>query len=140
MDKTKWGDGPWQNEPDLKEWMHNGIKCLARRHPTSGHWCGYIALLPNHPWAKVERYYDINADVHGDITYKEMEHPDTGADSQDYWFGFDCAHAGDYIPALYHNFRTAEKETYKTLEYVESQTNALADQANTAQLSAKELV
>lgn len=31
IDKTAWGDGPWLNEPDKKQWqdVETGLPCLA---------------------------------------------------------------------------------------------------------------
>lgn len=29
VDKSSWGDGPWQQEPDRAEWTHRGLPCLA---------------------------------------------------------------------------------------------------------------
>ena len=50
IDKTKWGDGPWQNEPDRVQWTHRGFLCLLDRHQTWGSWNGYVAVEPGHPW------------------------------------------------------------------------------------------
>lgn len=51
IDKTAWGDGPWQDEPDKKQWRDEatGLPCLAVRGP-GGHWCGYVGVGPSHPW------------------------------------------------------------------------------------------
>lgn len=49
IDKSKWGKGPWQKEPDRMEWEHKGLPCLIVRGPV-GAWCGYVAVPPSHPW------------------------------------------------------------------------------------------
>jgi hypothetical protein len=51
LDKSTWGDGPWQREPDKKQWQdaETGLPCLAVRGP-GGHWCGYVGVSPEHPW------------------------------------------------------------------------------------------
>lgn len=48
IDKSTWGEGPWQHEPDRAEWEHAGLPCLALRN-RSGAWCGYAAVPPGHP-------------------------------------------------------------------------------------------
>ncbi len=53
-----------------------------------GHRCGYILIPEGHPWHGMD-YYDIQASVHGGLTYKQKD-----ADGK-MWLGFDCAHIGD---------------------------------------------
>lgn len=48
IDKSLWGPGPWQDEPDRVEWGHGGLPCLALRNH-HGNWCGYAAVAPGHP-------------------------------------------------------------------------------------------
>jgi hypothetical protein len=134
IDKSEWGDGPWQGEPDRVEWSHAGLKCLLRRHQSSGHWCGYVAVEAEHPLHQVgysqespaldalleqlkqrpmneiEQTFarmigvlcgNISAtpemvlEAHGGITFADVWE---GEDPHLWWFGFDCAHAGDYTP------------------------------------------
>lgn len=47
-DKSDWGDGPWQGEPDRVEWRLLGFKCLILRGPM-GTLCGYVGVPPGHP-------------------------------------------------------------------------------------------
>lgn len=85
-------------------------------------------------------------DVHGGLTYAgrcagEICHtPAPGEPDKVYWFGFDCAHAGDRMPAseaymakhLYgpkgETRPIFEFETYKDLAYVQAEVEALARQ------------
>src|SRR5690349_15430772 len=68
IEKTAWGEGPWQQEPDRAEWEHAGLPCLAIRHPFFGHWCGYVGVPPSHAYYGKET--DIpQVDVHGGLTY-----------------------------------------------------------------------
>lgn len=46
-DKKSWGPGPWQMEPDRKEWRYKGLPCLALRGPV-GAWCGYVGVSEGH--------------------------------------------------------------------------------------------
>ena len=48
-DKTTWGPGPWQQEPDKAQWKDEatGLPCLIVRNH-SGAWCGYVGLSEGH--------------------------------------------------------------------------------------------
>jgi hypothetical protein len=43
IDKSAWGQGPWQDEPDALDWRdeRTGFACAMRRHPMNGTWCGH---------------------------------------------------------------------------------------------------
>lgn len=105
-DKTTWGDGPWQQEPDRKEWKDaaTGLSCLAHRNMRGGNWCGYVAVPPGHP-AHGKNYDDVEVDVHGGLTYGAAcrghicHVPQPGEPDDVWWLGFDCAHAWDIRPA-----------------------------------------
>jgi hypothetical protein len=176
LDKSKWGNGPWQNEPDKKQWLDEttGYPCMIRRGP-SGAWCGYVGIDKNHKWFEAPySHCDVEdtVDVHGGVTFAgkcmvEMG-TETGIchvveeneDDNIWWFGFDCAHGMDYMPALrseilevrQHLEQTNAKEalealsqaanyvedplgfgeTYKNIEYVTQQTLNLAQQLRSA--------
>lgn len=51
VDKSGWGEGPWQDEPDKEQWQDEatGLACLIVRHSTSGHLCGYVGVDDSHP-------------------------------------------------------------------------------------------
>ncbi len=51
IDKSAWGDGLWQNEPDAVSWVdgRSGLNCAMMRHPLFGSWLGYVAVEPGHP-------------------------------------------------------------------------------------------
>lgn len=38
--------GPWDNEPDELDWTdeRTGYECRIKRHPSSGHLCGYVRI------------------------------------------------------------------------------------------------
>jgi hypothetical protein len=147
VDKSDWGAGPWQHEPDRLEWEHAGLPCLATRGPC-GHWCGYAAVLPGHPFHG-KSYDDPNVVVHGGLTYADKcggsvcHVPKPGEPDDVWWFGFDCAHSGDYAPMLGRYRNRGQKsydhaaavaaddwniEQYRTLDYVRAQASALAEQ------------
>lgn len=152
IDKTEWGPGPWNTEPDKTQWVDEptGLDCLAVRNPHMGNWCGYVGLPPEHPWHG-KTYDDLDIDVHGGLTYSEAcdenateEHgichvPDPGRPDDVWWLGFDCGHAHDTMPGL----RARERAlglpemppmpgppgpTYKPLAYVQAECASLARQ------------
>lgn len=51
VDKSGWSDGPWQSEPDKRQWQdeETGLPCLIVRGP-AGALCGYVGVSPEHPW------------------------------------------------------------------------------------------
>lgn len=150
-DKSTWGEGPWQQEPDILEWKEHGFHCMIKRAPT-GALCGYVAVEKGHPifglnYYKSDFYIEdvlsgeavseallqkqINEiNVHGGLTYagKWEEESDL------YWFGFDCSHAWDFIPK-YDEISELEKDTewgakkeYCNIAYVKASCNSLAEQ------------
>lgn len=69
VDKSEWGDGPWQQEPDKKQWQDKatGLPCLIVRGP-SGALCGYVGVSRRHP-AYGKSYDDVDVRVHGGLTF-----------------------------------------------------------------------
>jgi hypothetical protein len=51
IDKSTWGDGPWQQEPDKLQWIDpaTGLDCLMVRNHF-GNWCGYVGVADGHPF------------------------------------------------------------------------------------------
>jgi hypothetical protein len=51
IDKSSWDRGPWDKEPDKKQWQDEStsLPCLAVRHDRYGHWCGYVGVHVGHP-------------------------------------------------------------------------------------------
>lgn len=65
--------------------------------------CGYVILPENHPYTGIDLYDDddkntlYKLDVHGGVTFTDYVE-DGYEHAGDYVIGFDCAHAGDYVP------------------------------------------
>lgn len=59
QERSRWGRGAWDAEPDRREWRHEGMPCLLIRN-RQGAWCGYVALGPGHPW-RTESDPDVRA-------------------------------------------------------------------------------
>ena len=201
IDKTGWGQGPWQDEPDKKQWQDNdtGLACLIVRGPVGG-LCGYVGVSEGHPWfgrdyseALTEGGDDWGSDspegrteVHGGLTFsgrcadhsqeqwekfiaaKEANEkqaatypegdsaewlrkwagcfdnyeawvarshqtvichiPALGDPDNVWWFGFDCAHAGDLCPKMTRYGRHPDDDRYRDIGYVEAECAKLAMQ------------
>ena len=157
-DRSRWGSGQWDHEPDKIQWLDEATKlpCLALRN-RMGSWCGYVGVPPGHPLygQDYDAAYEIatkmncNIDVHGGLTFadkcqeEDKEHgichvvePDE--DDDIWWLGFDCAHGGDLVPSM--RFLESkmgfppflvdkqEYEKYRDTEYVIGETTKLARQ------------
>jgi hypothetical protein len=140
VDKSTWGPGEWQDEPDKRQWqdLTTGLACLAVRNEHGGNWCGYVGLPPGHPLHGKD-YGDADVEVHGGLTFADTCHkdeddpsryvchlPEPGEPEKVWWFGFDCHHHMDFAPA-YAGAR-GSGETYKALGYVERECTELARQ------------
>ena len=129
MGNLNLGPGPWTDEPDNGTFEAHGVVCTIKRHPTLGHLCGYVDVPGGHPWWG-KSYEDIaDAEVHGGLTYSDVEPNGT------YRFGFDCAHSGDISPGLnrYGSPRSYEiGGVYRAWSYVEAEVRNLARQAREA--------
>lgn len=55
VDKSTWGEGEWQNEPDKKQWRDEatGLPCLIVRGWATGTLCGYVGIPTTHPLYEV---------------------------------------------------------------------------------------
>jgi len=155
FDKSTWGDGPWQSEPDRIEFEHAGLPCLMLRARNGG-WCGYAAVPPSHPWHRKDYssclsdppcgddafcYEDTPAGrvtVHGGLTYADAcqghicHVPKPGEPDNVWWFGFDCAHSGDVSPAYDSMWRgtslESREDSYRDVLYVRAEVERLAEQ------------
>lgn len=154
-DKKQWAD------------PETGYPCLIVRGPV-GALCGYVGVAPGHPAYGLSYDFSpygedgerkplppiqeaINAiEVHGGMTFAGgCQHnedpaqgichvPAAGEPDHVWWFGFDCAHAGDYSPGMDridHPVLGLGKPTgwggvitYRDQAYVEGQVAALAKQ------------
>ena len=126
--------GPWDNEPDAKDWEHSGYNCAIRRND-SGSWCGYVEV----PKTSIlfgkneEEVYEFNFEIHGGLTY-------VGSWSEDgWWLGFDCAHYKDLIPIMRkYSDVVFEGFIYRDIDYAISETNSLAEQIAKIDLKVEE--
>lgn len=115
IDKSQWGEGAWQHEPDKKQWLDQETKypCLIVRSPVSGSLCGYVGVPESHPsHGKKTAQLENDYEAHGGITFAgECQKVPEGLESigvchvsnnneKIWWVGFDTAHAFDYMPKI----------------------------------------
>lgn len=116
---------PWLSEPD--EW---DAECVhAHRHGTTGTWVGYVGVGKQHPLYGVGymRVALEGGGVHGGLTYSGEAYWET-QQSDLWWFGFDCAHSGDYLPAIRFAEFNDNDSDYRTLAFVQQECLRLAQQ------------
>jgi hypothetical protein len=119
--------------------------CAVVQVGEARHRCGYVRVPPNHPAYK-QNYDDVAVDVHGGLTFSDLEPCTEHPDGQGWWLGFDCVHAGDamYDPnppadiseetkrfiAMHQKVFQAvfRSDHYWTQEEVERETERLAEQ------------
>lgn len=142
--RSEWGPGPWQQEPDYLHWVdqETGYDCLIVRNPV-GALCGYVGLKPSH------RFYEVNynslsaLDVHGGLTYSnycwgDICHKTDHEGPKVWWLGFDCSHAFDLSPATEALGASSKikqihaafgyDQAYRDIDYVKSEIKKLARQ------------
>lgn len=150
IDKSTWGEGPWQSEPDKLQWTtKSGLPGLVVRGP-AGALCGYAGVTQDHPAYGAD--YDALSDeitVHGGLTFASFCHqgpgpeatsvchvPAEGEPDNVWWLGFDCAHSGDLCPAINALLRKSPtgryllqaSQVYRSLSYVKAHVEHLAAQ------------
>lgn len=132
--------GPWQDEPDKLVWIDadTDLDCMIVRG-RAGALCGYVGVPPEHPSHGNNYWHDEggpSVDVHGGLTYADLcsdivcHVPEHGRPGDVWWFGFDCAHAYDFIPALtkYRLPTELPDDVYKDIAYVKAEVTSLAKQ------------
>jgi hypothetical protein len=153
VDKSDWGPGPWQDEPDKRQWLdeNTGYPCLIVRNAL-GALCGYVGVPAGHP-AYGHPYDEYDGDgpclgnlaIHGGLTFsgfcaqgpKESSichEVEPGEDDHVNWFGFDCNHAGDLAPKTFKQpledweLKLFHGQVYRDFDYVTAEVTRLAEQ------------
>lgn len=140
-DKSAWGPGAWQDEPDRFEFKAHGFPCILHRNH-QGAWCGYVGLPPGHKFHGKD-YDDTNVSVHGGLTYAKkcdghVCHVAAPGEPEDvWWLGFDCHHAFDHGPAMEARLRELRdyplsNNHYWTMAEARQETESLAAQLRSA--------
>jgi hypothetical protein len=86
-----------------KDWVTaSGLRAMVLMHDALGHRCGYVGIPDSHPLHGVSYLHkhaslgmkpEEKFDVHGGLTFSGTLK--SGNDPRLWWYGFDCAHAGD---------------------------------------------
>lgn len=144
VDRSEWGEGPWDDEPDKISWTdeETALPCLLVRNEM-GAWCGYVAVEPEHPLYEAS-YWDQSLYAHGGLTFSDFcqegpeSHaichiPEPGRPDRVWWFGFDSCHAHDLVPSMMHLWRqlgyTSRVHTsYRSAAYMRAECERLAQQ------------
>ena len=104
VDKTDWGPGEWQNEPDREDFIAHGFACFVKRREQHGHWCGYVGVPREHPLYGKEYSNMRTLQVHGGVDYTGRCSPPIchvapeGMPEDVWWIGFDSGHTWDHSP------------------------------------------
>lgn len=127
VDKTGWGEGPWNDEPDKLQWPDKAteLPCLIVRNH-GGALCGYVGIDKDHPLSGAE-YEEPDVEVHGGLTYADYCVEDNkehgichvaapGEPEPLYWLGFDCGHAFDLHPVMEMRHRDLAAEAQKRID------------------------
>lgn len=147
-DKSTWGEGIWQREPDKVQWVDEatGLDCLLHRNHM-GAWCGYVGVAEGNPHF-MKPYADVDANVHGGLTFADFCQPHDDATGEGichvayegrpervWWLGFDCGHAFDLAPGmraqlreLGHTSMHRVREVYRDIYFATSEVTQLAQQ------------
>ncbi len=117
--KSKFGAGPWCEEPDRIEWRAHGLPCLMFRNPKYGHWCGYVGVPPEHLLhAKTNaRFQSVEVDYAEHCAGSICHVPEPGEPNHIFWFGFSCSHYEDLSPGLHITIAELPDELLETLTY-----------------------
>lgn len=102
---------------------HAGFEWLVVINPKKGFHCGYVRVLPGHPWHGQDES-QIQTDVHGGLTFCAYDTPCSKSGADDgYWVGFDCGHSQDLADF---------GGTAKPVSYLERECQKLCEQAAAA--------
>ena len=147
QDKSTWGPGPWQDEPDKVQWRDEatGLPCLIVRN-RMGAWCGYAGVSNGHPLFGESGDEIHSLDCHGGVTFTGHCQPEAetdgichlvedGEDDHVWWLGFDCNHYQDHAPKMRADSLNrgtddywSNYEVYRDMAYVTDEVRELAKQ------------
>ncbi len=116
---------------DLNEMMREGL----RDPRNENRWILEPRPDAGEHWTDVS-YQDLEIHVHGGLTWSEIGDNYAGRREGFKWYGFDCAHSGDYWPPIdpkvyeiTQQYPAAHmNETYRNWEYVKNEVRHLAEQ------------
>lgn len=130
---------PWEGEPDNAEWEDEstGLQGRIIRNEITYTLCGYVGVTSaTNPDLMGVGYNDLvmlgdgwdDYSPHGGFTYSGGGGGVHGGNV--WWFGFDCAHADDFLPGIYIKMRMLHHSgkdswptsaNYRTWEFVDAE-------------------
>ena len=140
IDKSKWGNGEWKNEPDFIQYVDKktGYPCLIIRSTSTGCLLGYVGIPKSNGYFGMH-CNEIDICVHGGLTQSlhtsQLSHIFYHcmmlqySEYSDYWWlGFDTEHWFDFCPKYGDRSITKDNKSYKDVRYVKSHIRYLARQ------------
>lgn len=140
IDRTGWGSGPWDDEPDQLEWMTAvGYLGFINRAYITGALNGYVAVPRGHPVYGVSYKSCPPLEVHDGVTFAEPAPPgrDPKPDEDLWWLGFMSGGLFYFMPAmrgihsklgLQYPKLLDDARLYRTLEFIKLEAESLASQ------------
>lgn len=123
---------PWEGEPDNAKWVDESTGLHGRivRNEITHTLCGYVGVTSGELVGVDYPNLNLADDYrpHGGFTYSGGGGGVHGGNV--YWFGFDCAHADDFLPGIYIKMRMVNHsgkaswpttENYRTWEFVDAE-------------------
>lgn len=117
-----------------------GLRAVAVWNDQMGFRCGYVQVPQDHPLHGISYMQKTEAlsrdadgdrtepelyfEVHGGITYSDDQCPMMEPKGDEWWFGFDCGHAGDVTMFS----RPGSGDVERSLDYVVGECESLAQQ------------
>ncbi len=91
--KTIYKEMEYQNPLPQREKLAEGVvgKYKWKVLSFGTHPCGYVSVPENHPFCYIDCWDIDGINVHGGLTFSGKMR-----DSDDFWFGWDYAHADDF--------------------------------------------
>ena len=166
LPEIKLPEDPWLHEPDFARWRdpETGLQCAIIRSDATGVLCGYVRVprgklhskLSKYPSRHKPRFFEFGGvkrkvkncsynhgllktiEVHGGLTFAGSIYYRKKFD--EYWIGFDCGHAWDFMPytsMLLHSLVKVSGESlsaferhsvYRDCAYVKAEVTSLARQ------------
>ena len=114
IDKSDWGDGPWQGAVDKRQWFDtvSQLPCLIKRSDAMGNWCGYVGVARTHPLFGLN-YSDAEQRINfprglsfsgscdsGPADSSICHKVEPGESDDVWWLGFDFGRYCDYMPVM----------------------------------------
>jgi hypothetical protein len=141
IDKSEWGKGPWENEPDLQSWIDSETQyaCVTRRN-MFGAWLGHVGLDASHPLYMLQpgapefEFIETHGSPELFVGFYEDDAKRFVPPQKLWWIGFSCMQSTDYCPLtdrepyIKGKRGKATTKTYRTFEYVCEQVLFLASQ------------